>query len=450
MQGITKIPFQIGKGACSSITSTTRASCKLRQQTQLLRILTQVQQTRLYAAAEVKKKEFERTKPHVNIGTIGHVDHGKTTLTAAITKVLSDAGSSKFKDYSQIDNAPEEKARGITINASHVEYETDNRHYGHIDCPGHADYIKNMITGAAQLDAAILVVAATDGQMPQTREHLLLAKQVGVKDLVIFVNKVDEIDNDPELLELVDMEMRELLTTYGYDGDSTPIICGSALCALEDKSPEIGKEKIKELVQALDSHFRLPERDLDKPFLMPIEDAYMISGRGTVVTGSIERGVVKKGDELEIVGMTKTPTKTIATGLEMFHKSLARGEAGDNLGALLRGVKREDVKRGSVLCAPGSCTSHQKIKAQVYILKKEEGGRHKPFISKYMPQMYLRTGDIAVTITLPEDKELVMPGEDSSLVLDLMQPMPLETGLRFTFREGGKTVGTGVITEILD
>jgi len=407
-------------------------------------------QVRLYAAEPAAKKGYARLKPHVNIGTIGHVDHGKTTLTAAITKVLSDStGGTKFKDYAAIDNAPEERARGITINAAKVEYETENRHYGHIDCPGHADYIKNMITGASQMDGAILVVAATDGQMPQTREHLLLANQVGVKKLVVFVNKVDMIDDD-ELMELVEMEIRELLSEYGYDGDETPVICGSALCALENKKPEVGVEKINELIEAIDSFIPVPERDLDKPFLMPVESTFSIPGRGTVVSGSIERGVVKKGDELEIVGQGKTVLKTIATGLEMFHKSLDRGEAGDVLGTLIRGIKREEVKRGMILCKPGTVKAYKKCKAQVYILTKEEGGRHKPFISNYTPQMYVRTGDVAATITLAEGKEFVMPGEDASFELTLFHEMPLEQGLRFTLREGSRTVGTGVITELME
>lgn len=402
-----------------------------------------------YYAAEAAKKTFSRDKPHVNIGTIGHVDHGKTTLTAAITKVLSEAGGAKFKGYADIDNAPEERARGITINAAHVEYETDTRHYGHIDCPGHADYIKNMITGAAQMDGAILVVAATDGQMPQTREHLLLANQVGVKHLCVFINKADMVD-DAELMELVEMEIRELLTEYGFDGDETPIICGSALCALEDKLPEVGLERIRELIEAVDGHIPLPERDLDKPFLMPVEDSFSIPGRGTVITGSIERGVIKKGDEVELLGQGKNTIKTIATGLEMFHKSLDQGEAGDNLGCLVRGVKREEVKRGMVLSAPGTTKAIKKCRAQVYILKKEEGGRHKPFVSNYTPQMYVRTGDVASTITLDDGKEFVMPGEDANFNLTLMHPMPLEKGLRFTMREGSKTVGTGVITELIE
>ncbi|XP_002159524.1 elongation factor Tu isoform X1 [Hydra vulgaris] len=406
-------------------------------------------QIRLYAAEAVARKAFSRQKPHINIGTIGHVDHGKTTLTAAITKVLSEKGGSKFKDYADIDNAPEERARGITINASHVEYETDTRHYGHIDCPGHADYIKNMITGAAQMDGAILVVAATDGQMPQTREHLLLANQIGVKNLCVFINKADMVD-DKEIMDLVEMEIRELLTEYGYDGDNTPVIGGSALCALEGKKPELGVQKIQELLAAVDSHIPLPKRDLDKPFLMPVEDSFSISGRGTVITGSIERGIVKKGDELELVGHSNVPIKTVATGLEMFHKSLEQGQAGDNLGALVRGLKREDVKRGMVLCAPGTVKAYTKCKAQVYILKKEEGGRHKPFVSNYTPQMYVRTGDVAATITLDAGKEFVMPGEDASFSLTLMHPTPLEKGLRFTMREGSKTVGTGVITEVIE
>jgi len=405
---------------------------------------------RCYAAdsSATSKKSYRRTKPHVNIGTIGHVDHGKTTLTAAITKLLSQHGGAKFKSYADIDNAPEEKARGITINAANVEYETETRHYGHIDCPGHADYIKNMITGASQMDGAILVVAATDGQMPQTREHLLLANQIGVKDLVVFINKVDIVDDD-ELMELVEMEVREMLTEYGYDGDETPIISGSALCALEDRKPEIGVEKINELIQAIDKHIPLPVRDLDKPFLMPIEMAFSIPGRGTVISGSIERGIVKKGDELELIGQGKN-AKTIATGLEMFYKSLDSGEAGDCIGILVRSVKRDDAKRGMVLCAPGSVKTYKKCKAQVYILTKEEGGRHKPFVSNYKAQMYIRTGDVAAYMTLTEGKEFVMPGEDSSFVLDLLHETPLEKGLRFTLREGGRTIGTGVVTEILE
>ncbi|XP_031574648.1 uncharacterized protein LOC116308379 [Actinia tenebrosa] len=399
-------------------------------------------------AAEATKQTFSRDKPHVNIGTIGHVDHGKTTLTAAITKILSEKGAANFKSYGDIDNAPEERARGITINTAHVEYQTDKRHYGHVDCPGHADYIKNMITGAAQMDGAILVVAGTDGQMPQTREHLLLANQVGVKNIVVFINKADVID-DPELLELVEMELRELLSEYGYDGDNTPIITGSALCALENKNPEMGINAIMKLLEAVDGHIPTPTRDLDKPFLLPVEGVFSIPGRGTVVTGRIERGVIKKGEEVEFVGHG-SKIKTTVTGIEMFHKLLDQGQAGDNLGALVRGVKREEVRRGMVLCAPGSVKSHSKFEAQVYILKKEEGGRHKPFISNYTPQMYVRTGDVAATITLPEGKEFVMPGEDANFSVKLMFDVPLEIGLRFTLREGSKTVGTGVVTKILE
>jgi len=404
---------------------------------------------RLYAAEAATKKSYLRQKPHVNIGTIGHVDHGKTTLTAAITKILSESGGSKFKNYAEIDNAPEEKARGITINAAKVEYETENRHYGHVDCPGHADYIKNMITGASQMDGAILVVAATDGQMPQTREHLLLAHQVGVTHLVVFINKVDVVD-DPELMELVEMEIRDVLTEYGYNGDETPVICGSALCALEGNKPEVGIQKINELIEAIDSYIPLAARDLDKPFLMPVESTFQIPGRGTVISGAIERGVVKKGDELELVGHGPNIIKTISTGIEMFHKTLDRGEAGDVLGTLVRGVRREDAKRGMVLCAPGTVKAHKKCKAQVYILTKDEGGRHKPFVSNYTPQMYIRTGDVASIITLPEGKDFVMPGDDAVFELTLFQEMPLETGLRFTLREGSRTVGTGVVTKILE
>jgi len=405
-------------------------------------------QLRTYAADTTAKKVYSREKPHVNIGTIGHVDHGKTTLTAAITKHLSQSTGGKFRDYADIDNAPEEKARGITINAAKVEYETETRHYGHVDCPGHADYIKNMITGASQMDGAILVVAATDGQMPQTREHLLLANQVGVKHLVVFINKVDAID-DPELLELVEMEIREVLSEYGFDGDETPVICGSALCALEDREPSVGAEKIQELVEAFDEHIPLAERDLEKPFLMPVESTYQIPGRGTVLSGAIERGSIRKGDELDLIGMGKH-IKTTSTGVEMFHKTLERGEAGDVLGTLVRGVRREDAKRGMVLCAPGSIKAYKKIKAQVYILKKEEGGRHKPFVTNYTPQMFVRTCDVAAKISLPEGKEFVMPGEDSAFEMTLMHATPMEKGLRFTLREGGRTVGTGVVTDVLE
>lgn len=449
MSSLLKLPLQALKSVVLCSTATPSVLCKSTQVSASLRRLLQQQSVRCYAAEKkAEKRVFERTKPHLNIGTIGHVDHGKTTLTAAITKVLSERGGAKYKDYAQIDNAPEERARGITINASHVEYETDERHYGHIDCPGHADYIKNMITGAAQMDGAILVVAATDGQMPQTREHLLLAKQVGVKALVVFVNKADEIGGDQELFDLIEMEIRELLNEYGYDGDDIPIIFGSALCALQDTQPDIGLEKINQLVDALDSYMPQPTRDLDKPFLMPIEDTHSIPGRGTVVTGSIERGKIHVGDDVEIVGGSVMKTK--ATGLEMFHKSLTHGEAGDNLGALLRNVKREDISRGMVLCAPGTVKAYKKLTAQVYILKKEEGGRHKPFVSNYTPQLYSRTGDMAATITLPEGTEIAMPGDDTSVTMDLLEPVPLEPGLRFTLREGSKTVGTGVITECIE
>ncbi|CAE6486442.1 unnamed protein product [Rhizoctonia solani] len=401
--------------------------------------------------------KFSRAKPHLNIGTIGHVDHGKTTLTAAITKVLSEAGGGKFIDYSQIDKAPEEKARGITINSSHVEYETENRHYGHIDCPGHADYIKNMITGAAQMDGAIIVVSASDGQMPQTREHLLLARQVGIKKLVVFINKVDQID-DPEMLELVDMEMRELLGTYNFDGETTPIIMGSALAALENRDPEIGAEKIKALVKACDEWLEVPPRDLEQPFLMPIEDVFSISGRGTVCTGrvsiEVERGVINKNTEVEIVGLGNS-FKTTLTGIEMFHKELDRGEAGDNMGALLRGVKREQVKRGQILCAPGSMKSVKKFKAQVYVLSKDEGGRYTPFMSNYRPQLFIRTADVTVGLTFPPgtenpDEKMVMPGDNVELIGDLVHDVAMEKGSRFTLREGGKTIGTGIVTEIYE
>ncbi|KAA1468234.1 translation elongation factor Tu [Dentipellis sp. KUC8613] len=401
--------------------------------------------------AEVSGK-FSRAKPHMNIGTIGHVDHGKTTLTAAITKVLSSSGGAKFTDYSQIDKAPEEKARGITINSSHVEYETDSRHYGHIDCPGHADYIKNMITGAAQMDGAIIVVSATDGQMPQTREHLLLARQVGIKKLVVFINKVDQI-SDPEMLELVDMEMRDLLSTYNYDGEHTPIIMGSALAALEGRDPEIGENKIRELVKACDEWLELPPRDLEKPFLMPVEDVFSISGRGTVATGRVERGIAHKGDEVEIVGLGEH-FKTTLTGIGMFHKELDRGEAGDNMGALLRGVKREQVRRGQVIIAPGSMKPVTKFQAQIYVLTKDEGGRYTPFMSNYRPQLFLRTADITVGLTWPtgtEDAEekMVMPGDNVEMVCDLVHDVAAEVGSRFTLREGGKTIGTGIVTKIL-
>ncbi|KAG9099812.1 translation elongation factor Tu [Ceratobasidium sp. 392] len=401
--------------------------------------------------------KFSRAKPHLNIGTIGHVDHGKTTLTAAITKVLAETGGGKFIDYSQIDKAPEEKARGITINSSHVEYETASRHYGHIDCPGHADYIKNMITGAAQMDGAIIssaqVVSASDGQMPQTREHLLLARQVGIKKLVVFINKVDQID-DPEMLELVEMEMRDLLATYNFDGEGTPIIMGSALAALENRNPEIGAEKIKALVKACDEWLELPPRDLDQPFLMPVEDVFSISGRGTVCTGRVERGVITKNNEVEVVGLGNS-FKTTLTGIEMFHKELDRGEAGDNMGALLRGIKREQVKRGQVLCAPGSMKSVKKFSAQVYVLTKDEGGRYTPFMSNYRPQLFIRTADVTVGLTFPEgtenpEEKMVMPGDNVELIGDLVHDVAMEKGSRFTLREGGKTIGTGIVTKIFE
>jgi len=392
---------------------------------------------------------FDRSKPHCNIGTIGHVDHGKTTLTAAITKVLSEKyGGTSFKDYGDIDKAPEERARGITIATAHVEYETPNRHYAHVDCPGHADYVKNMITGAAQMDGAIMVVSGTDGQMPQTREHLLLARQVGVQSLVVFINKADIVD-DAEMLELVEMEMRELLTEYGFDGENAPIVTGSALCALEGKQPELGSEKVLELLQAVDDYIPQPTRDLDKPFLMSIEDVFSIAGRGTVCTGRIERGVVSKGEEVQILGFG-TDVKTSVTGLEMFHKQLDRGEAGDNLGALLRGIKREDVRRGQVICKVGTVPTAKKFEAEMYILTKEEGGRHTPFVSNYRPQMYFRTADVTCVITLPEGKEMIMPGDNSSLIMESITPIPIEKGMRFTVREGNKTVGTGVIAKVLE
>ncbi|KAM4697699.1 elongation factor Tu, mitochondrial [Rhinophrynus dorsalis] len=394
------------------------------------------------------KKTYVRDKPHVNIGTIGHVDHGKTTLTAAITKILAEAGGAQFKKYEEIDNAPEEKARGITINASHVEYTTANRHYAHTDCPGHADYVKNMITGTSQMDGCILVVAATDGQMPQTREHLLLAKQIGVKHIVVYINKADAVD-DKEMLDLVELEVRELLTEFGYDGENTPIVTGSALCALENRNADIGLNSIMKLLDAVDTHIPVPPRELDKPFLLPVEAVYSIPGRGTVVTGTLERGIIKKGDECEFVGRNKN-IKSVVTGIEMFHQNLDRAEAGDNLGALVRGLKREDVRRGMVMCKPGCIRPHQKIQAQVYILSKEEGGRHKPFVSNFLPVMFSLTWDMSCRVTLPSNKEMVMPGEDSALTLTLRQPMVLEIGQRFTLRDGNKTIGTGLVTEILE
>jgi elongation factor Tu len=394
------------------------------------------------------KAKFERTKPHCNVGTIGHVDHGKTSLTAAITKVLAETGGATFTAYDQIDKAPEEKARGITISTSHVEYETAKRHYAHVDCPGHADYVKNMITGAAQMDGAILVVSAADGPMPQTREHILLARQVGVPAIVVYLNKVDMVD-DPELLDLVELEVRELLTSYKFPGDEIPIIRGSALMALEDKRPEIGKESIKKLMDAVDSYIPQPNRPKDRPFLMPIEDVFSISGRGTVVTGRIERGVVKVGDEVEIVGLRET-AQTIVTGVEMFRKLLDSGEAGDNIGALLRGTKREEVERGQVLAAPGSITPHTKFKCEAYILTKEEGGRHTPFFANYRPQFYFRTTDVTGEVILPSGTEMVMPGDNVALEVKLIAPIAMDEGLRFAIREGGKTVGAGVVSKIIE
>tara|TARA_B100001093_G_C26817865_1_gene1010579 strand:- start:875 stop:2053 length:1179 start_codon:yes stop_codon:yes gene_type:complete len=392
----------------------------------------------------MSKEKFERNKPHCNIGTIGHVDHGKTTLTAAITKYFGD-----FKDYDQIDGAPEEKARGITISTAHVEYETENRHYAHVDCPGHADYVKNMITGAAQMDGAILVVNAADGPMPQTREHILLARQVGVPALVVFMNKVDQVD-DEELLELVEMEIRELLSSYDFPGDDIPIVAGSALAALEGRDPEIGENKIKELMQAVDDYIPQPERPKDKPFLMPVEDVFSISGRGTVATGRIEQGVLNVGDELEIVGIKDTQ-KTTCTGVEMFRKLLDTGEAGDNIGCLLRGTKREEIERGQVLCKPGSITPHTKFTAEAYILSKEEGGRHTPFFTNYRPQFYFRTTDVTGEITLPGDTKMVMPGDNiNNLEVTLIAPIAMSEGLRFAIREGGRTVGAGVVSKIIE
>jgi len=394
------------------------------------------------------KEKFERNKPHVNIGTIGHVDHGKTTLTAAITKVLAEATGSQFMDYADIDKAPEEKARGITINTSHVEYETENRHYAHVDCPGHADYIKNMITGAAQMDGAILVVSAADGPMPQTREHVLLARQVQVPYIVVFLNKCDQLD-DEELLELVEMEVRELLEEYEFPGDDVPVIKGSALKALEGDKSEIGEPAILELMAAVDESIPLPERAVDKPFLMPVEDVFTISGRGTVATGRVERGIVKVGDTIEIVGIRDTRTSTV-TGVEMFRKLLDEGRAGENIGALLRGVKREDIVRGQVLVKPGSITPHTKFTAEVYILKKDEGGRHKPFFAGYRPQFYFRTTDVTGSITLPEGVEMVMPGDNVQMSVELITPIAMEEQLRFAIREGGRTVGAGVVAKIVD
>jgi elongation factor Tu len=393
------------------------------------------------------KETFDRSKPHVNIGTIGHVDHGKTTLTAAITKVLAEKGLAEQRDFSSIDNAPEEKERGITINTAHVEYQTENRHYAHVDCPGHADYVKNMVTGAAQMDGAILVVAATDGPMPQTREHILLARQVGVPALVVFMNKVDLVD-DPELIELVEMEVRELLSFYEFDGDNIPVIQGSALGGLNGEAEWV--EKIVELMEAVDTHIPLPERLIDKDFLMPVEDVFSITGRGTVATGRIERGVINSGDPVDILGMGAENLKSTVTGVEMFRKILDRGEAGDNTGLLLRGIEKSDIRRGMVICKPGSVTPHAHFKAEVYVLSKEEGGRHTPFFNKYRPQFYLRTTDVTGEIKLPEGVEMVMPGDNVTIEVELINKVAMEKGLRFAIREGGRTVGAGQVTEILD
>ena len=394
------------------------------------------------------KEKFERTKPHANIGTIGHVDHGKTTLTAAITRILARSGGATFTDYASIDKAPEERARGITINTAHVEYETEQRHYAHVDCPGHADYVKNMITGAAQMDGAILVVSAADGPMPQTREHILLARQVGVPAIVVYLNKVDQVD-DAELLELVELEVRELLTVYRFPGDDIPVICGSALAAMEDGDVETGEKSVLELMAAVDSYIPTPERAVDRPFLMPIEDVFSISGRGTVVTGRVERGIVKIGDEVEIVGIRAT-SKTVCTGVEMFRKLLDSGEAGDNIGVLLRGTKRDEVERGQVLARPGTITPHTRFKAETYVLTKEEGGRHTPFFTNYRPQFYFRTTDVTGHVQLPEGIEMVMPGDNVTVDVELISPIAMDEGLRFAIREGGRTVGAGVVAEIVD
>jgi len=393
------------------------------------------------------KETFDRSKPHVNIGTIGHVDHGKTTLTAAISKVLSDAGLAETRDFSSIDNAPEEKERGITINTSHIEYATANRHYAHVDCPGHADYVKNMVTGAAQMDGAILVVAATDGPMPQTREHILLGRQVGVPRIVVFMNKVDMVD-DEELLELVDMEIRELLSFYDYDGDNVPVIQGSALGALNGEPEWVAK--VNELMDAVDSYIELPPRDIDKPFLMPVEDVFTITGRGTVATGRIETGVINTGDPVDILGMGTEKLSSTCTGVEMFRKILDRGEAGDNVGLLLRGIEKSDIKRGMVICKPGSTTPHMKFKAEIYVLKKEEGGRHTPFHNKYRPQFYFRTTDVTGEIMLTDGREMVMPGDNVTIQVNLIVPVAMDKGLRFAIREGGRTVGAGQVTEIIE
>ena len=393
------------------------------------------------------KEKFDRSKPHVNIGTIGHVDHGKTTLTAAITQVLAQSGLAEKRDFSSIDNAPEEKERGITINTSHVEYQTLNRHYAHVDCPGHADYVKNMVTGAAQMDGAILVVAATDGPMPQTREHILLARQVGVPKIVVFMNKVDAVD-DPELLDLVEMEIRELLSFYKYDGDTTPIIRGSALGGLNLDANWV--PKINELMEAVDTFIPLPPREVDKPFLMPVEDVFSITGRGTVATGRIERGVINSNDVVDIIGMQSEKLSSTVTGVEMFRKILDRGEAGDNVGLLLRGIEKNDIRRGMVIAKPGSVKPHAKFQAEIYVLKKEEGGRHTPFHNKYRPQFYFRTTDVTGEITLPEGREMVMPGDNVTITVELIQPIAMDKGLRFAIREGGRTVGAGQVTEIIE
>jgi len=394
------------------------------------------------------KAKFERKKPHVNVGTIGHVDHGKTTLTAAITKVLAAKGQAEYKSFDQIDNAPEERERGITIATAHVEYETDNRHYAHVDCPGHADYVKNMITGAAQMDGAILVVSAADGPMPQTREHILLARQVGVPYIVVYLNKADMVD-DPELLELVELEIRELLSSYDFPGDDIPIITGSALKALEGEKSELGEDSVFRLMAAVDSYIPVPERAVDKPFLMPVEDVFSISGRGTVATGRVERGIIKVGEEVEIVGIKPT-AKTVVTGVEMFRKLLDEGRAGDNIGALLRGVKREEIERGQVLAKPGSITPHTKFKAEAYVLTKEEGGRHTPFFNGYRPQFYFRTTDVTGIVDLPAGVEMVMPGDNVAMTINLITPIAMDEGLRFAIREGGRTVGAGVVSAIIE
>tara|TARA_X000000950_G_scaffold289123_1_gene410016 strand:- start:49630 stop:50820 length:1191 start_codon:yes stop_codon:yes gene_type:complete len=394
------------------------------------------------------KEKFDRSKPHCNIGTIGHVDHGKTTLTAAITKILSETGGATAMDYSQIDKAPEEKERGITISTAHVEYETEKRHYAHVDCPGHADYVKNMITGAAQMDGAILVVNAADGPMPQTREHILLARQVGVPSLVVYMNKIDQVD-DPELVDLVEMEVRELLSKYEFDGDNIPIVKGSALAAIENTNEETGKKSILELMSKIDEHIPQPARPLDQPFLMPIEDVFSISGRGTVVTGRVEKGVINVNEEIEIIGIKDT-SKTVCTGVEMFRKLLDSGQAGDNVGVLLRGTKREEVERGQVLAKPGSIKPHKKFKAEAYVLNKDEGGRHTPFFKNYRPQFYFRTTDVTGTIELPSGTEMVMPGDNVAMTVELLTPIAMDKGLRFAIREGGRTVGAGVVSEIME